>query len=56
MIDTARAWQALLDADSTAPAEVRNRPVARTLLIEIIRSGPAAADVARPAITLGLTR
>ncbi|WP_204291962.1 helix-turn-helix domain-containing protein [Micromonospora gifhornensis] len=54
--DPARAGQALLDADRTAPAEVRNRPVARTLLTEIVRGGPAAADVARLAATLGLTR
>ncbi|MGC5053244.1 helix-turn-helix domain-containing protein [Micromonospora sp. DT48] len=50
-----RAGQVLLDADRTAPAEVRHRPVARTLLTDIIRSGPAAADVARLATILGLT-
>ncbi|MFG2062793.1 hypothetical protein ACGFIK_15390 [Micromonospora sp. NPDC048871] len=36
-------------------AEVRNRPVARTLLAEVIRGGPAAADVARLATVVGLT-
>ncbi len=51
-----RAGQALLRADSIAPAEVRNRPVARTLLTEIIQCGPAAADVARLATVVGLTR
>ncbi|BCL15613.1 hypothetical protein [Micromonospora sagamiensis] len=52
----ARAGQVLLDADRTAPAEVRDRPASRTLLTEIIRRGPAAADVARLATVLGLTR
>ncbi|GAA0389457.1 helix-turn-helix transcriptional regulator [Micromonospora gifhornensis] len=50
-----RAGQTLLAADRIAPAEVRNRPVARTLLAEIIRGGPAAADVARLATVVGLT-
>ncbi|WBB77512.1 helix-turn-helix domain-containing protein [Micromonospora sp. WMMD882] len=54
--DSTRAGQALLDADRTAPAEVRDRPAARTLLAEIMRHGPAAADVARLATILGLTR
>ncbi|PZF99903.1 hypothetical protein C1I93_04160 [Micromonospora endophytica] len=54
--DPAQAGQALLDADRIAPAEVRNRSVARTLLAEIIHRGPAAADVARLATILGLTR
>ena len=54
--DPTRAGQALLDADRIAPAEVRSRPVARTLLAEIIRGGPAAADLARLAAVLGLTR
>ncbi|MFG2062795.1 helix-turn-helix domain-containing protein [Micromonospora sp. NPDC048871] len=50
-----RAGQVLLAADRIAPAEVRSRPVARTLLAEIIRGGPAAADVARLATVVGLT-
>ena len=50
-----RAGRVLLHADTVAPAEVRNRPVARTLLTDIIRGGPAAADVARLATALGLT-
>ncbi|MFD6666717.1 hypothetical protein ACFWDK_30720 [Micromonospora chalcea] len=54
--DPKQAGQALLVADRIAPAEVRNRPVARTLLAEIIQRGPAAADVARLATILGLTR
>ncbi|GIJ30219.1 transcriptional regulator [Micromonospora qiuiae] len=51
-----QAGQALLHADSVAPAEVRSRPAARTLLAEIIQRGPAAADVARLATIVGLTR
>ncbi|GIJ76270.1 Helix-turn-helix domain-containing protein [Micromonospora phaseoli] len=54
--DPTRGGHALLDADHTAPAEVRSRPVARTLLAEIIQRGPAAADVARLATIVGLTR
>ncbi|TCB98502.1 hypothetical protein E0H26_09000 [Micromonospora zingiberis] len=38
--DPAAAGRALLDADRTAPAEVRSRPVARTLLAEVIQRGP----------------
>ncbi|GIJ28789.1 hypothetical protein Vqi01_39510 [Micromonospora qiuiae] len=51
-----QAGQALLHADTIAPAEVRSRPAARTLLAEIIQRGPAPADVARLAAILGLTR
>ncbi|BCJ59158.1 helix-turn-helix domain-containing protein [Micromonospora endophytica] len=54
--DPTQAGQALLDADSLAPAEVRSRPVARTLLAQIIHRGPAAADIARLATIVGLTR
>ncbi|WP_431727094.1 helix-turn-helix domain-containing protein [Verrucosispora sp. TAA-831] len=54
--DPGRAGHALLDADSVAPAEVRSRPAARTLLAEIIQRGPAPADVARLAAVVGLTR
>ncbi|QOC91513.1 hypothetical protein [Micromonospora craniellae] len=52
--DLSAAGSALLDADRTAPAEVRSRPVARTLLAEIIQRTPAPADVARLATTVGL--
>ncbi len=54
--DPTRAGQALLDADRIAPAEVRSRPVARTLLAQVIQGGPAAAGVARLATIVGLTR
>ncbi|MGC4888189.1 hypothetical protein [Micromonospora sp. DT227] len=54
--DLTAAGRALVDADRIAPAEVRCRPVARTLLAEIARRDPAAADVARIAALIGLTR
>ncbi|WP_422753290.1 helix-turn-helix domain-containing protein [Micromonospora sp. WMMD708] len=54
--DLAAAGRTLVDADTIAPAEVRCRPAARTLVAEIARSGPPAADVARLATTVGLTR
>ncbi|MFY1626508.1 hypothetical protein ACN261_12450 [Micromonospora sp. WMMD723] len=66
LIDAARAYlrpgnlaaagHTLLDADITAPAEVRHRPYARTVIAEIARSGPAAAGVTRLAAIVGLTR
>ncbi|MBQ1049406.1 helix-turn-helix transcriptional regulator [Micromonospora sp. C51] len=54
--DPAQAGQALLHADRIAPAEVRSRPAARTLLAQVIQRGPAAADIARLATIVGLTR
>ncbi|WBB76107.1 helix-turn-helix transcriptional regulator [Micromonospora sp. WMMD1128] len=54
--DLTAAGQALVDADRIAPAEVRCRPVARTLLAEIAPRDPAAADVARLAALVGLAR
>ncbi|GIJ11301.1 hypothetical protein ACFFMR_25795 [Micromonospora andamanensis] len=54
--DPTEAGQTLLHADRIAPAEVRSRPVARTLLAQVIQRGPAAADVARLATIVGLTR
>ncbi|GGM58068.1 transcriptional regulator [Micromonospora sonchi] len=54
--DPTQAGQALLHADRIASAEVRSRPVARTLLAEIIQRGPAPADLARLATIVGLTR
>ncbi|MEV4846826.1 helix-turn-helix transcriptional regulator [Micromonospora matsumotoense] len=66
LVDAARAYLdagnltaagfTLVEADTIAPAEVRYRPAARTLVAEIARSGPPAADVARLATTIGLTR
>ncbi|WP_320066851.1 helix-turn-helix domain-containing protein [Micromonospora sp. RTGN7] len=54
--DPRAAGRALLTADRIAPAETRLRPAARTVLTAVFRDGPAAADVARLAATLGLTR
>ncbi|MET8040360.1 helix-turn-helix transcriptional regulator [Micromonospora sp. NPDC005215] len=54
--DPAAAGRALAEADTVAPAEVRFRPAARTLITEIAHSGPAAAHVARLATLVGLTR
>ncbi|MET8090616.1 hypothetical protein [Micromonospora sp. NPDC005220] len=45
-----------MDADSAAPAEVRCRPLARTVIAEIARANPAPAGVARLATLVGLTR
>ncbi|KAB1937237.1 helix-turn-helix domain-containing protein [Micromonospora sp. ALFpr18c] len=66
LIDAARAYRqagdltaagrALAEADTIAPAEVRYRPAARTLIAEIAHSGHAAASVARLAALVGLTR
>ncbi|MGV9213106.1 helix-turn-helix domain-containing protein [Micromonospora sp. RB23] len=66
LIDAARAYlqmgdlrgaaRALVDADSVAPAEVRGRPLARTLIADCARARPAPAGVARLATLVGLTR
>ncbi|MFE9181875.1 helix-turn-helix domain-containing protein [Micromonospora haikouensis] len=52
--DPLAAGRAVVDADRTAPAEVRLRPVARTLLTDLARREPVPADVARLAAALGL--
>ncbi|WFE26414.1 helix-turn-helix domain-containing protein [Solwaraspora sp. WMMD791] len=54
--DVAGAGRWLVDADRVAPAEIRARPSARTLVAEIARTGGHAAGVARLATALGLTR
>ncbi|MET8254061.1 helix-turn-helix domain-containing protein [Micromonospora sp. NPDC005197] len=66
LVDVARAYlqvgdlrgaaRALVDADSVAPAEVRCRPLARTVIAEVARGHPAPAGVARLATLVGLTR
>ncbi|WP_433393443.1 helix-turn-helix domain-containing protein [Micromonospora sp. KLBMP9576] len=66
LVDAARAYlhvgdrrgagRALVEADDLAPAEVRCRPVGRTVLAEIARADPAPAGVARLATLVGLTR
>ena len=42
--------------DSVAPAEVRCRPLARTVIADVARAHPAPAGVARLATLVGLTR
>ncbi|WP_112602052.1 helix-turn-helix domain-containing protein [Micromonospora noduli] len=66
LVDVARAYlqmgdvrgaaRALVDADSVAPAEVRCRPLARTVIADVARGHPAPAGVARLANLVGLTR
>ncbi|WFE48315.1 hypothetical protein [Verrucosispora sp. WMMD1129] len=66
LVDAARAYllagdllgagRMLVAADAVAPAEVRSRSSARTLLAEIARGRPAPAGVARLSTLAGLTR
>ncbi|TCB94311.1 XRE family transcriptional regulator [Micromonospora zingiberis] len=66
LVDVARAYlqvgdlraaaRALVDADAVAPAEVRCRPLARTVIAEVAQRHPAPAGVARLATLVGLTR
>ncbi|MET8282177.1 helix-turn-helix domain-containing protein [Micromonospora sp. NPDC005174] len=66
LLDAARAYlhmgdlrgaaRALVDADSVAPAEVRWRPLARTLIADVACAQPAPAGVARLATLVGLSR
>lgn len=53
--DLAGAGRLLVDADGIAPAEVRWRPAARTVVAGVTRGGPAGAGVARLATLVGLT-
>ncbi|TDB96709.1 XRE family transcriptional regulator [Micromonospora fluostatini] len=53
--DPARAGRTLVEADRTAPAEVRCRPVGRTLLTRVAGDGPTVAGVARLATLVDLT-
>ncbi|RZT78248.1 transcriptional regulator with XRE-family HTH domain [Micromonospora violae] len=54
--DLRGAARALVDADCVAPAEVRCRPLARTVIADVARGHPAPAGVARLATLVGLTR
>ncbi|MEH0932148.1 helix-turn-helix domain-containing protein [Micromonospora sp. CPCC 205558] len=66
LVDVARAYlqvgdlrgaaRALVDADSVAPAEVRCRSLARTVIADVARAQPAPAGIARLATLVGLTR
>ncbi|MFY1694751.1 helix-turn-helix domain-containing protein [Solwaraspora sp. WMMA2101] len=53
--DFAALGRWLVEADRVAPAEIRCRPSARTVVAEIARCGPDTAGVARLATALGLT-
>ncbi|MEU4566504.1 helix-turn-helix transcriptional regulator [Micromonospora sp. NPDC023956] len=53
--DLAAAGRVLVEADRTAPAEIRSRPVARTVISAVVRGGPARAGVAHLASLLGVT-
>ncbi|MEU7776178.1 hypothetical protein AB0C44_33105 [Micromonospora taraxaci] len=53
--DLRGAARALVDADSVAPAEVRCRSLARTVIADVARAQPAPAGVARLAASVGLT-
>ncbi|MER5454433.1 helix-turn-helix domain-containing protein [Micromonospora sp. NPDC002389] len=52
--DPAHAARILLDADQTAPAEVRHRPAARDLLTQMIRHPDIPMPIIRLATTLGV--
>ncbi|WFE40529.1 helix-turn-helix transcriptional regulator [Micromonospora sp. WMMD998] len=54
--DLLRAGRALTDVDRIAPEEVRVRPLARTLIGEVARGGPAPGGVAHLATAIGLSR
>jgi transcriptional regulator with XRE-family HTH domain len=66
LVDAARAYlqvgdlpaagRALVEADRTAPAEVRHRPAARTVIAELARSNPAPSTMVHLATTLDPTR
>ncbi|MFG2011401.1 helix-turn-helix domain-containing protein [Micromonospora sp. NPDC048868] len=66
LVDAARAYlqvgdlcgaaRVLVDADAVAPAEVRCRPSARTVVAEVARAHPAPAGVARLATLVGVPR
>ncbi len=54
--DLSGAGRMLVAADGVAPAEVRLRPSARTLLTEVARGRPTPPGVTRLATLVGLTR
>ncbi|MCX4472440.1 hypothetical protein OOK41_19365 [Micromonospora sp. NBC_01655] len=53
--DPASAGGALVDADRTAPAEVRHRPAARKVLAQVARDPHAPATIIQLAVALGVT-
>ncbi|WFE60886.1 helix-turn-helix transcriptional regulator [Micromonospora sp. WMMD712] len=52
--DLLAAGRTLIQADRTAPGEVRLRPAARTVIAELTRGAPLPADVASLATAIGL--
>ncbi|MBQ1049051.1 helix-turn-helix transcriptional regulator [Micromonospora sp. C51] len=54
--DPVNASRVLLEADRTAPAEVRRRPAARNVLAATVRHPGAPATIVALAATLGVTR
>ncbi|MGC4803722.1 helix-turn-helix domain-containing protein [Micromonospora sp. DT233] len=54
--DLLRAGRALVDAERTAPAEIRYRPAAHAMVEFVASVRPVAAGVARLASLIGLTR
>jgi hypothetical protein len=52
--DLAGAGRVVIEADRIAPAEIRSRPLARTVVAELVHDGPVPADVARLATALGV--
>ncbi len=53
--DPANAGRILLDADRTAPAEVRHRPAAREVLAQVARNPAAPAAIVQLTATLGVS-
>ncbi|EEP74061.1 hypothetical protein MCAG_04388 [Micromonospora sp. ATCC 39149] len=53
--DPRNAGRALLDAERTAPAELRHRPAARDVIAWVARDRHASATVIQLALTLNLT-
>ncbi|WP_229397782.1 helix-turn-helix domain-containing protein [Micromonospora okii] len=53
--DPANAGRALVEADHTAPAELRHRPAAREIVARVAREPHAPATIIQLAVTLGVT-
>nr|WP_117672107.1 helix-turn-helix domain-containing protein [Micromonospora sp. MW-13] len=53
--DPTNAGRALIEADRTAPAEVRQRPAARSVLAQVARDPYAPATIIQLAAALGVT-
>ncbi|MDI5937802.1 XRE family transcriptional regulator, partial [Micromonospora sp. DH15] len=53
--DPTNAARALVEADRTAPAEVRHRPAARSIVAQVARHPHAPATIIQLAVVLGVT-